>query len=75
MLASRVPAANGRRRGQRSIVEVDLPLGEPLEDHLQRDATLEACQSRTEAVVRADAKGHMLMRLAMDVKNIAVGGN
>ena len=68
-----VPAAHRRRRRERGVGQVDLPLGEPLEDLLQRNAALEPGQRRAEAVVRADAEREVLAVFAVDVEDVAVG--
>src|SRR5436309_3908333 len=66
------PAAHRRGRRQRGVVPVDLPLREPLEDLLERDACLESRERRAEAVVRPDAEGQVLPNLAVHVVAVRV---
>src|SRR6476659_1426891 len=68
-----IPAADSRCRGECRVGHVHIPLGEPLQDLLQRDPALQPGQCRAEAVVGSHAEGQVLPHFAMDVENISVG--
>ena len=55
------------------VVEVDLPLGEPLEHLFERDAALEPGERGAEAEVGAEAEREVLADVAVDVEAVAVG--
>ena len=55
------------------VVPVDLPVGEALEDLVERDPALEPGQRGTEAEVDAVAEAQVLADLAVDVEAVAVG--
>src|SRR5918998_6861603 len=52
----RLPAPDRRCRRELGAVEVDLPLGEPLQHLLEGDAALEPCEGGAEAEVEAEAE-------------------
>src|SRR3954464_9803383 len=70
----RILPTDSRCRGECRVGHVHIPLGEPLQDLLQRDAALQPGQCRAEAVVGSHAEGQVLPHFAMDVENVAVGG-
>ncbi len=57
---------------RRRLVDVDLPLGEPLQHLVEGDPPLEASECRAEAVVRAVPERHVLADVAVDVEPVRV---
>ena len=55
---------------RRALVDVDVPLGEPLQDLLERDAALDAGEGRAEAVVGAVAEREVPAESPVDVEAI-----
>src|SRR5262245_38977487 len=68
----RFPASHRRGGCEPGAAAVDFPFGNALQDLLERDATLETGQCRTEAEVATVAKGEVLVDLPVDVEAIAV---
>ena len=68
----RVPAAHGRGRRPAGRVEVDLPLGPPVQHLVEGDPSLDAGEGGAEAVVGAVAEGERLADLAVDVEAVGV---
>src|SRR3954452_20150680 len=64
------PAPNGRRRCQLQRVVTDVPLGQAVEQLLERDFGLESREVGAEAVVDALPEGEMWAVLAADVVDI-----
>ena len=58
---------------KRAPSSVDVPLGEPLQQLVERDAAFEAGERGAEAEVDAVAEGEVLADLAVDVEAVAVG--
>src|SRR5262245_33052700 len=69
----RLPAANGGGGRQPGAGEIDVPLREPLQDLLERDAPFQTGERRAEAKVDAVAEGEVLEDLAVDVEAVALG--
>ena len=67
-----IPSTQRGGRRHASVVGVDLPLGEALEDLLQGDPAFEPRQRLTQAVMGAEAEGEMLAGITMDVEAVAV---
>ena len=54
-------------------VLVDVPLGEPGEDLLQRHAALEAGERGTQTEVQPEAERQVLAEVAADVEPVGIG--
>ena len=67
------PAAHRRRRAERGVGQIGLPLREALEDFLQGDAAFQPGQRRAQAEVGADAEREVRPGGAMDVEFARVG--
>ena len=68
----RVPSAHGGGRSPARLVEVDVPLGKPVQHFVEGDAPFDARQCRTYAVVRAVAERHVLTGFPADVERVRV---
>ena len=63
-----LPPADRGGAGLLGVVPVDLPLGEALEDLVERDPALEAGERGTEAEVEAVPERQVVADLAVDVE-------
>lgn len=70
-----LPPADGGRPGLHGAVVVDLPIREPGEDLVERDASPDAGQGRSEAEVKAVPEAQVVTDLAVDVEAVPVGVN
>jgi len=55
------------------VLEVGIPLREALEQFFEHDASFEACERLTQAVVRAEAEGEVVTEVASDVQPVGIG--
>src|SRR4051812_26894799 len=67
------PAPNGRRRCELQRVVSDVPLGEAVEQLLERDSRLEPGEIGAEAVVHALAEGEVRTVAAPHVVHVRIG--
>src|SRR5262245_63999379 len=68
----RLVAPDGGRRCELRAVPVDRPLGEAVQNFVERRPTLEAGQGGPEAEVRTVAEGEVLADLAVNVEPVTV---
>src|SRR5262249_28045220 len=68
----RLPAPDSRSRRELGVRPVDFPLGEALQNFLERHPPFEARQRRAEAEVGAVAEGEVLADLAVNVEAVTV---
>ena len=68
----RVPAPHRRGRRPPGALPVHVPLGEPIEDLVERDPTLHAGERSAQAVVGAVTKREVRTDLATDVEVVGV---
>ena len=67
------PAPDRGRGREPHAVVVDVPLGEPLEQFVERDAALEPGEVGAEAEVDPVPEGEVLDVVAVDVEDVGVG--
>ena len=68
-----LPAPDGRGVGLLGVVPVDLPVREPAQHLVERDAALEPGQVAPEAEVEPVAEAQVVVDLAVDVEAVGIG--
>src|SRR5689334_17945403 len=69
----RLPAPHGRRARLHRVLPVDLPVREPREHLVERDAALEAGQRGPQAEVDAEPEREVLRHGPVDVERVGIG--
>src|SRR5204863_9424833 len=67
-----LPAAHRRRRGELGVRVIDLPLWEPVEQLVQRNAAFEPREVRAEAVVQSEPEREVLDVGATDLVDVGL---